>query len=187
MEKLHFNLNGLVPLVMGIAIFILLWVVIFEAFKKISFFEGNTMKAILTTCVSLLSVTAMFQPLGAGEKTYNVSERISNGGSILDAIRFVYAVFGYTVVFIAILFLFSKLMGKVKPNKSLSNAYRKAKTTLQLNPDKSNRTAKKNLEKVQGRKMARDNTRNTKPIDRLRREHMFQNDIRKETKSNRTK
>jgi Mn2+/Fe2+ NRAMP family transporter len=187
MEKLLFNLNGLVPLVVGIVIFILLWVVVFEAFKRTPFIESKTMKAILTTCVSLLSVTAMFQPLGSGEKTYNISERIGNGGGILDAIRFVYAVFGYTVVFIAILFLVSKLMGKVKSNKSLSNAYRKAKTTLQLDPDKSNRTDKKNLEKVQGRKMTRDNTRNTKPIDRLRREHMFQSDIRKETKSNRIK
>jgi hypothetical protein len=187
MVKSILALNGVVPLVVGIAIFILLWVFIFEAFKKAPFFEGNTLKVILTTCVSLLSVIAMFRPLGTGEKSYNVSERVGSGGSILDAIYFVYAVFGYLFVFMAILLLVNKLLGKSKPNKSLINADRKMKATFQLDANKSSGIAKKNHEKIQGRKTVCNNNQSPKPVDRDFEDRVHQSDIRKETKSNRIK
>jgi len=147
MEKLLLALNEIMPLTIGIAIFILLWVFIFEAFKKAPFFESNTLKVILTTCMSLLSVIAMFHPLGTGEKSYNVSEKVGSGSSILEAIYFVYAVFGYLIVFMVILYLVNKILGKSKPNEPSINADRKMKATFQLDVNKSNGIAKKNTKK----------------------------------------
>ena len=146
------------------------------------------MEAIVATCVSLLSVIGIFRFLGAGNGTYNVSERTGDKGSNLDAILLGFAALGFTIVLIALCLLASKFLGNDKPKKSLSDAERRTEPVFQLDLGNGDRPAEENLEKAFEEKgMARDNSRALKPIDRALGERVHQTDIRKETRSNRIK
>ena len=96
MEKSILSNNEFVPLTVGIIIFILLWVVIFEALKKAPFFKSQAVNAIMATCVTLLSVISIFRCLGTGDKARNITEKTSGYGAFLDFILVGYGALGLT-------------------------------------------------------------------------------------------
>jgi hypothetical protein len=188
MEKSILALNGLVPLVAKIAIFVLLWVVIFESLKMASFFRSKAVEAIVATCVSLLSVISMFRFLGAGNGTYNVSEKTGGDGTNLDIILLAYAALGVAIVLLSLYLFAGKFLGNDKPNKSLRDAERRTESAFQSDMSKGDRPAEENFGKAfKERGMARDNSRRPKPIDRPMGERVHQSDIHKKTKSNKIK
>ena len=188
MEESLSAFNGFVPLVVGIAIFILLWVIIFRTLRDVAFFKGKVVEAIMATCVSLLSVTGMFRFLGVGNGSYSVSRETGGDSTNLDIILLLYAALGITIVLLLLYLLPGKLLGSDKPKKSLRDAERRTESAFQFDLGKGDRPAEDNLGKaLKEMRMARDNSRGLKPIDRRPGEHVHQNDIRKETKSNRIK
>jgi hypothetical protein len=188
MEESMLALDGFVPLVVGIVIFILLWVVIYKTLKEVAFFKGKAVETIVATCVSLLSVIGIFQFLGAGDRTYNVSERIGGEGMNLDAILLGYAALGITIILLALYLLASKLLGNDKSERSFRDAERKTEPTFQLDLGKGDRPAEENLGKAfKEKEMARDNSERLKPIDRPLGKRMHESDFHRETKSNRIK
>lgn len=181
-------LNGLVPLAVGIAIFILLWVVIFESLKKAGFFTGWAAVALVAMCVSLLSVIGMFRFLGAGDATYRASDRIRRDGPSADVILIPYAALGIAIIVLALYLFARKLRGSHKPEKSLPDGEGATEQVYQVNLGKGESPAQENLgEGFKERTTGRDNSRGPRLIDGPLGERTHQSDVRQETKSNRIK
>jgi len=177
-----------VPLLIVIAVFILLLVFVFKSLRGVPFFRSKPVEAIVATCVSLLSVIGIFRFLGTGNETYNVSEKIGGDGTNLDFVLLPYAVLGIIIILLFVYLFADKLLGNDKPKKSLSDAERRTKSVFQSDLGKGDRPVEENFENASiVRRMARDNSRSPKPIDRPPGERAHQSDIRKETKSNRIK
>ena len=187
MEKSILALNELVPLAVGIAIFVLIWVVIFETLKKAPFFKNQAANAVVATCVTLLSVISIFRCFEAGNKTSNVSSRISDDGAFLDFILLPYGALGITII-LMLCFFGGKFLRKNKTEKSFRGDERRTEPILPLDLCKSNRIAEENFtEAFEEIEADRDNRKALKPIDRLSEEHVHQSNNHKGTKSNRIK
>ena len=188
MEKSILALDGFVPLVVGIAIFILLLVMIFKALQEASFFRGRVTAAIVAGCVSLLSVIGMARFFGVEDRMSSVSENTGGQGTNWDIILLLYAALGIAILLLSLYLFLNKLSRRDKSRKPPGDGECQVGSAFQSDMRKSDSLAEENLGKAfEEREMARDNTRNPKPIEKPLGERVYQSDILKETKSNRIK
>ena len=103
--------NGFIPLLVGAAIFALLFVIILNALREVSFFKGQTV-IIVAICASLLSVIGLFRFFGAGDITYHVSKERNSQGTHLDIILIPYAVLAIAILIMSLLLFLSKIFRK---------------------------------------------------------------------------
>ena len=177
----------LLPLV-GIAIFVLVWVVVHRTFKEVPLFEGKATTATLATCVSLLSVMGMFHFLGAGVGPHSVSEKAGGEGTNLDFILLPYAALGIAIVLLALYLSGAKLLRNGKPKDSLGHAEDRTESVFQPYPCKGDKPAEWKVGKAhRGRMMIQDNCPSPQPTNKLMGKHMHHSDARKEIKSDRMK
>ena len=188
MEKSLLALNEtLLPLV-GIAIFVLVWMVVYRTIKEVPLFEGKATAAILATCVSLLSVMGMFHFLGAGVGPHSVSEKAGGEGTNLDFILLPYAALGIAIVLLSLYLYGAKLLGKGKPKDPLGHAEDRTESVFQPDPGKGDKPAEWKVGKAHGGSMmSQDNCPSPQPTDRLLGKRGHHSDVRKKTNSNRMK
>jgi len=188
MEKSLLALNEPFLPLAGIAIFVLVWVVVYRTFKEIQFFGSLATIATMATCVSLLSVIGMFHFLGAGVGPHNVSEKAGGEGTNLDFILLLYAALGITIVLLSLYLYGAKLLGNGKPKDSLGHAEDRTESVFQPYPCKGDKPAEWKVGKAhRGRMMIQDNCPSPPPTDRLMGKHGHHSDARKEIKSDRMK
>jgi len=175
------------PLV-GIAIFVLVWVVVHRILKEIHFFEGLASIAIVATCVSLLPVMGMFHFLGAGVGPHSVSEKVGGEGTNLDFILLPYAALGIAIVLLALYLSGARLLRNSKPKNSLGHAEDRTESVFQPYPCKGDKPAEWKVGKAHRGKMTiQDNCPSPPPTNRLMGKHVHHSDARKEIKSDRMK
>lgn len=182
MEKSLLVLNGFVPLVVGITMFVLFWVIVINTLKKVSVSKARAMKAIFTTCFSFLSVIVMFCLMAAREGTYNVSHKTAGDGIDLGAIFLIGAVLGITIILLMLYLFVRKILRNDNPEKS----FRKTKHIIELayQPDigKNDRHAEDNLKKaIHYMEKARGKSVDLKQIDKPLEQCIYQSDVRNET------
>jgi hypothetical protein len=187
MEKSLLALNEpFLPLV-GIAIFVLVWVVVHRTFKEVPLFEGKATAATMATCVSLLSVMGMFHFLGAGVGPHSVSEKAGGQGTNLDFILLPYAALGIAIVLLSLYLYGAKLLGKGKPKDPLGHAEDRIESLFPYSC-KGEKPAEWKVGKAhRGSMMIQDNCPSPQPTDRLIGKHGHHSDARKEIKSDRMK
>lgn len=108
MEKSLLAIDGFMPLLAGVAIFVLLFVTILNTLKEVSFFKGATVW-VIASCVSLLSVVALcrfFLPEGQGSELTEKSGRFRVG---LDFILLPYAALAIAILMCLLLVGISKI------------------------------------------------------------------------------
>ena len=188
MEKSLLALDGFIPLVVRIAIFTLLWVVIFKSLKVGHFFRGKAVEAIVAMCVSLLSLIGMFRFLGAGNGTYNVSERTSDQDANLDTILLPYAALGITIILLALYLFAISLFRRDKSRKPLTDIERRPESVSHPNLGKSDKLPEVRAgEALKEIAMRQNNSRSLKLTNRLLGQRVRHSDVRKDRKSNRIK
>ena len=188
MEKLLLALNETFLPLVGIAIFVLVWVVVYRTFKEIQFFGSLASIATMATCVSLLSVMGMFHFLGAGVGPDSVSEKAGDQATNLDFILLPYAALGITIVLLALYLSGAKLLRRGKPKDSLGPVEDRTESAFQPYPFKSDKPAEWKVGKAhRGRMMIQDNCPSPQPTNKLMGKHMHHSDARKEIKSDRMK
>lgn len=188
MEKSLLALNeSFLPLV-GIAIFVLVWVVVHRILKEVPFFEGKATAAIVTTCVSLLSVMGMFHFLGAGVGPHSVSEKAGGQGTNLDFVLLPYALLGVAIVLLSLYLYGARLLRRGKPKDSLGHAEDRTESAFQPYPFKSDKPAEWKVGRARrDSMMSQDNCPSPPPANRLMRKDGHHSDARKEIKSDRMK
>ena len=188
MEKLLLALNETFLPLVGIAIFVLVWVVVYRTFKEIQFFGSLASIATMATCVSLLSVIGMFHFLGAGVGPDSVSEKAGDQATNLDFILLPYAALGITIVLLALYLSGAKLLRRGKPKDSLGPVEDRTESAFQPYPCKGDKPAEWKVGKAhRGSMMIQDNCPSPPPTDRLMGKHVNHSDDRKEIKSDRMK
>jgi hypothetical protein len=188
MEKSLLALTELFLPLVGIAIFVLVWVVVHRTLKEMQFFEGLASTATVATCVSLLSVMGMFHFLGAGVGPHNVSEEAGGQGTNLDFVVLPYALLGIAIVLLSLYLSGDKLLRKGEPKDSLSHAEDRTESVPQPYPGKGDKPAEWKVGKAhRGSMMRQDNCPSPQPTDKLLGKRVHHGDARKETNSNRMK
>jgi hypothetical protein len=187
MEKSLLALNEPFLPLAGIAIFVLVWVVVYRTFKEIHFFGSLASIATMATCVSLLSVMGMFHFLGAGVGPHSVSEKAGGQGTKLDFILLPYAVLGIAIVLLSLYLYGAKLLGNGKPKDSLGHAEDRIESLFPYSC-KGEKPAEWKVGKAhRGSMMIQDNCPSPPPTDRLMGKHVHHSETRKEIKSDRMK
>ena len=90
------------------AIFILLFAVIRQVLKEVSFFKGNT-AVIIALCVSLLSTIGLSQLSAGGDGLREANNSEGRTGGILDFILLLYAALGITILLLLLLRFIAKI------------------------------------------------------------------------------
>lgn len=186
MEKSLLALTELFLPLVGIAIFVLVWVVVHRALKEMQFFKGKATIAIVATCVSLLSVMGMFHFFGAGVGQHSVSDKASGQGTNLDFVLVPYAALGIAIVLLALYLSGAKLLRKGKSKDSLGHAEDRAESVFQPYPGRGDKPAEWKVGKShRGKVITQNDCRSPQRTDGLLGKHGHHSDVRKEMNSNR--
>jgi hypothetical protein len=188
MEKSLLTLTEPFLALVGIAIFVLVWVVVHRTLKEMHFFEGKATIATVATCVSLLSVMGMFRFLGAGVGPHSVSEEAGGHGTNLDFVLLPYAALGIAIVLLALYLSGARLLRNGKTKDSLGRAEDRTESVFQPYSGKGDKPAEWKVGRPhRGSMMSQDNCPSPPPTDRLLGKHGEKSDVRKKTNSNRMK
>jgi hypothetical protein len=141
--------NGFISLLVGAAIFALLFVIILKALREVSFFKGQT-AVIVAMCASLLSVIGLFRFFGVGDVTYIVSEKNDSKGTNLDIILIPYATLAVAILVMLLLLFLSRIFRKRREQRCCREFNRGVETRYPF--ERSLGTCEKSEEKSHIRK-----------------------------------
>jgi hypothetical protein len=109
MQTILLAMNDSLLLVVGIPAFLIVWTMVYEAFKEMPLFYSRVSKVTLATCVALLSIIGIFHYGVPGFGTADGSGDSDTRGRTVHFILLPYAALGLAMVLIALFLYGSRL------------------------------------------------------------------------------